>query len=140
MDKLSQADRSRVMSSVHERNTKPELVVRQALHSLGFRFRLHKKDLPGKPDIVLAKYKTCIFVHGCFWHQHPGCKRASRPSSNIQFWDSKLKRNIERDKENMEALARLGWRVIVIWECETKDTEILKRLLDKFLRRGERLN
>lgn len=127
MDKFSPDERSRVMSAVHGRDTAPELAVRRMLHSLGFRFRLHRSDLPGKPDIVLSKYRTCIFVHGCFWHQHPRCKRATRPTSNVEFWDKKLLGNIERDKKNYRALKALGWKVLIIWECKTKNVEALKQ-------------
>lgn len=132
MDKLSPSDRSRVMSAVHGKNTGPELVVRRVLHALGFRFRLHRKDLPGKPDIVLPKYRTCIFVHGCFWHQHLRCKRASRPTSNVKFWDQKLLGNVERDRKNYWALKKQGWRVLVIWECKTKNIEALKLQIMRF--------
>ncbi|MBS4095447.1 MAG: DNA mismatch endonuclease Vsr [Sulfuricella sp.] len=124
------------MSAVHGKNTTPEIKVRKVLHALGFRFRLHKKDLPGKPDVVLAKYRTCIFVHGCFWHQHPGCKRASRPTSNVEFWSRKLQGNIERDKNNLSKLRHLGWRAIVIWECETKNMDELKHNLCEVFRLG----
>jgi DNA mismatch endonuclease (patch repair protein) len=132
MDKLSPTERSRVMSAVRGKDTTPELIVRRLLHAMGFRFRLHRKDLPGKPDIVLPKYQTCIFVHGCFWHQHPRCKRASRPASNIKFWDAKLLGNIERDKRNYRALKKLGWRIMVIWECKTKNSEVLQQKITRF--------
>lgn len=102
------------------KDTKPEILVRKLLHALGYRFRLCRKDLPGKPDIVLPKYRTVIFVHGCFWHQHAGCKAASRPSTNVEFWEKKFARNRERDARVEAELAALGWRVIVIWECEVK--------------------
>lgn len=102
------------------KDTKPEILVRKLLHGLGYRFRLCRKDLPGKPDIVLPKYRTVIFVHGCFWHQHAGCKAASRPSTNVEFWEKKFARNRERDARVEAELAALGWRVIVIWECEVK--------------------
>ena len=134
MDKLSPAARSRVMSAVHGKNTVSELTVRRMLHALGFRYRLHRKDLPGKPDIVLPRYLTCIFVHGCFWHQHSGCKRASQPSSNIDFWSQKLRRNTERDKQNYEKLDVLGWNICVIWECETKDLQVLKQRLVQYFK------
>lgn len=132
MDKLSPTERSRVMSVVRSKDTTPELVVRRLLHTMGFRFRLHRKDLPGKPDIVLPKYQACIFVHGCFWHQHPRCKRATRPSSRVEFWDEKLDGNIARDKKNIRALKKLGWRVLVVWECQTKKPEILRQQIIRF--------
>ncbi len=108
------------MSAVKGKDTKPEILVRKWLHAAGYRFRLHVKDLPGKPDIVLPKYKTVIFVNGCFWHQHAGCKHASIPTSNIDFWVKKLTSNIERDKKNYQELKKAGWTVTVIWECEVK--------------------
>lgn len=134
MDKLSPAERSRVMSAVRGKDTTPELVVRRLLHAMGFRFRLHRKDLPGKPDIVLPKYHTCIFVHGCFWHQHPGCKRASKPTSNESFWSRKLLGNVRRDELHCQALKALGWRVLTVWECETKDSDVLERMLVRFFK------
>jgi len=121
MDTLTPEQRRRAMASVKSENTAPELLVRRILHANGFRFRLHRKDLPGKPDIVLPKYRTVIFVHGCFWHQHTGCPHASRPSSNQDYWQPKLDRNIERDAKRQAALRALGWRVIVVWECNTKN-------------------
>lgn len=133
MDKLSPTERSRVMSAVHGKDTAPELKVRRMLHALGFRYRLHRKDLPGSPDIVLPKYRTCIFVNGCFWHQHPRCKRAIRPTSNIDFWERKLLGNVERDKRNYLALKDLGWKVLIIWECKTINVEALKRDIIKLL-------
>jgi len=110
--------------------------VRSILHCLGFRFRLHRKDLPGTPDIVLPKYGTVIFVHGCFWHRHPGCKKASMPQTNKEFWERKLARNVERDAEVSEKLTRIGWRVLVVWECELKNPEALAaRFLHEFTQR-----
>lgn len=132
-DKLSPQQRSEVMSAVKGKNTKPELRVRCALHAMGYRFRLHRNDLPGKPDIVLPKYKLCIFVHGCFWHQHPGCKRATMPSSNRAYWKKKLVGNFERDKKNVDEIKSLGWRVCVIWECETKQQDVLEKALQNCL-------
>lgn len=129
MDKLAPEFRSEIMSRVRSRNTSPERRVRSLLHSLGFRFRLHKKDLPGKPDIVLPKYRTCIFVHGCFWHQHPGCKRATVPSTRREFWAEKFQKNRARDNIVESQLISAGWRVVVVWECQTKDVEMLKKLL-----------
>ncbi|MBW4055839.1 MAG: DNA mismatch endonuclease Vsr [Proteobacteria bacterium] len=134
MDKISHQQRSKNMAAVRGKNTIPELIVRHVLHAMGHRFRLHRKDLPGKPDIVLPKYRTCIFVHGCFWHQHPGCKRASNPSTNMDFWSQKLDRNVERDKQNGLELHSLNWRVFVIWECETKDIVLLEQKLRRFLK------
>ena len=106
------------MSRVKSTNTKPELRVRSALHAMGYRFRLHRKDLPGKPDIVLPKYRAVVFVHGCFWHQHPGCRKATIPRNNRDYWEQKLRRNFERDKKAQEELVESGWRVLTLWECE----------------------
>lgn len=119
------------MSKVHSYNTTPEIIVRKLLHSMGYRFRLQKRDLPGKPDIVMLKHKTVIFVNGCFWHGCPSCKHASiRPKTNREYWNRKLNRTIKRDKENILELKKLGWRILVIWECETKRKEIDK-LMEK---------
>ena len=124
-DKFSKEERSSIMSKVHSENTKPEVKVRKLLHKLGFRFRLHRKDLPGKPDIVLPKYRTTIFVNGCFWHGCPNCRHAKiRPKENAEYWNKKLDRNMQRDKENYKELEQLGWHVLVVWECETKDKSI----------------
>lgn len=110
-----------MMSRIRSKNTKPELAVRSMLHRMGYRFRLHRRDLPGCPDIVLPKYKTVIFVHGCFWHQHPGCKYAYNPKSRKAFWQKKFKQNVERHKRVRKELTKLGWKVIVIWECQIKN-------------------
>jgi DNA mismatch endonuclease (patch repair protein) len=118
VDYISKEHRSWNMSRIRSRDTKPELIVRSMLHKKGYRFRLHQKNLPGKPDIVLSKYKTCIFVHGCFWHQHRGCIEASKPKTNSAYWRTKLKRNRRRDRRNCKKLVSLGWQVIIIWECE----------------------
>jgi len=120
MDKFTPEKRSLIMSSVKTKNTKPERVVRSILHGSGLRFRLHRKDLPGSPDIVLPKFKTVIFVHGCFWHGH-NCPKGRRPASNQEFWNKKLDKNVERDNANYEALRALGWDIKVIWECEAKN-------------------
>lgn len=120
------------MARVKNRNTTPELVVRKLLHRNGFRFRVQRKDLPGKPDIVLSKYHTVIFVHGCFWHSHPGCPRAARPASNTDFWNEKLDKNVRRDIEARDKLRSLGWRVLVIWQCQTKDLGSLEALIDNY--------
>lgn len=108
------------MSRIRSKDTKPEKIIRSILHKLGFRFRINRKNFPGKPDIVLPKYKTVIFVHGCFWHHHAGCRIASNPKSNIDFWNKKFSNNIERDKKNQKALKEMGYRVVIIWECEVK--------------------
>lgn len=108
------------MSAVKGKDTKPEILVRKWLHAAGYRFRLHVKELPGKPDIVLPKYKTVIFVNGCFWHQHQGCPHAKLPITNKQFWEEKLQKNAERDERNYQELRGMGWKVRIIWECEVK--------------------
>ena len=118
MDIWSKKKRSEVMGKIRGTNTKPEVILRSSLFKLGYRFRIHKKDLQGKPDIVLSKYRTIIFVHGCFWHFHKGCKEGRIPTSNSNYWKEKLERNITKDKMNIEALELAGWKVIVIWECE----------------------
>jgi DNA mismatch endonuclease (patch repair protein) len=127
--------RSRNMSAIKSKNTKPEITVRKLLHSMGYRFRLHKKDLPGSPDIVLPKYKTVIFVHGCFWHRHQNCKYASNPKTRREFWEKKFKENIERDKKTQEKLKNLGWKTNIVWECEVKNREILILKLEEILRK-----
>ena len=133
-DPLSKVERSAMMSRVRSKNTKPELAVRSILHRMGYRFRLHRKDLPGCPDIVLPKYKTVIFVHGCFWHQHPGCKYAYNPKSRKTFWQKKFRQNVEQGKKVRKKLTRLGWKVIVIWECELIDTNMVIRIIRKLQR------
>ncbi len=117
------------MSRVRGKDTKPEKLVRSVLHRLGFRFRKNVSELPGKPDIVLPKYKTIIFVHGCFWHQHEGCKKSHLPKSNVEFWANKLSKNVVRDRESKEKLISDGWSIFVVWECETKKVEELERKL-----------
>jgi len=134
-DHLNKSARSENMRRIRSKNTKPELEVRSFLQKNGYRFRLHKKDLPGKPDIVLAKYKTVIFVHGCFWHQHKNCKRATTPSSNKNYWLPKLKRNQERFIEVKKALVNLKWRVIVMWECDINGPQTFKKTLINILKR-----
>ncbi|SOB56978.1 XorII very short patch repair endonuclease [Pseudodesulfovibrio profundus] len=109
------------MSKIKGKNTKPEVAVRQYLHRKGYRFRLHRKDLPGNPDIVLPSRMIAIFVHGCFWHRHRGCKKTTTPSTNRAFWERKFKDNVNRDERNTQALQKLGWAVMVIWECEVND-------------------
>lgn len=128
-ERLTKEERSLLMSKVHGKNTLPELAVRRFLFQAGFRFRLHVKHLPGHPDIVLSKYKTVIFVHGCFWHRHAGCKRATTPQKNSEFWENKFKQNKLRDKNTNELLQNMGWAVIVIWECEVKNHIFEDKLL-----------
>lgn len=136
-DRISPEHRSWNMSRIRNRDTRPEMIVRSLLHRMGYRFRLHKKDLPGKPDIVLPKYKTVIFVHGCFWHRHKGCKYAYTPKSRTEFWNTKFEKNIARDKQVRKELKKLGWKVIVVWECEVKDTEKLYKKLNRDLEKKE---
>ena len=112
--------RHNCMSHIRAKNTKPEVLVRQYLHAEGFRFRIHVKKLPGCPDVVLPKYRTCIFVNGCFWHGHRGCRYATRPQSNAEFWQTKIQNNIRRDELSTQALDTMGWRIITVWECELK--------------------
>jgi DNA mismatch endonuclease, patch repair protein len=119
-DKISSERRSWNMSRISSKNTKPELRVRSLLHRMGYRFRLHSQDLPGKPDLVLPKFKKAIFVHGCFWHRHSNCIEASHPKTNSAFWEDKIAKNVARDQRQAEALATLGWEITVIWECELK--------------------
>lgn len=121
MDVVDPEKRSRMMSGIKSRDTKPEIIVRKALFAAGFRFRLHRSGLPGKPDIVLPGRRIAVFVHGCFWHMHEGCKNAKFPSTRPEFWREKLGRNVERDRENVDALLELGWRVLVVWECATRE-------------------
>jgi DNA mismatch endonuclease, patch repair protein len=128
MDILTKEKRSWNMSRILCKDTKPEKIVRSALHKSGFRFRLHAKGLIGKPDIVLPRYHAVIFVHGCFWHRHPGCKYAYTPKTRKAFWKNKFKENIDRFSLVKRKLDKLGWRVIVLWECEIKFADKLKRL------------
>ena len=116
------------MSGIQARNTKPEIIVRRALFRAGFRFRLHRKDLPGTPDIVLPGRGVVIFVHGCFWHAHEGCRYAKMPSSRRDFWERKLSANASRDRRNRDALLAAGWRVLVVWECATRSADVRDEL------------
>lgn len=117
-----------MMSGILGKNTKPEVLVRRFLHGRGLRFRLHDRRLPGKPDIVLPRWRAAVLVHGCFWHQHPGCRFAYMPSSNTTFWRTKLEGNVDRDRRQILRLRQLGWRVFVLWECEVEDVRKLSRL------------
>ncbi len=130
-DRISPSRRSWNMSRIKGKNTGPEIIVRSQLHRMGFRFRLHRKDLPGRPDIVLPRYRTAVLVHGCFWHRHRNCKYAYNPKSRKEFWKKKFQGNVERDKRNLRELSSFGWRTVVIWECQTADPAKLQRLIRK---------
>jgi DNA mismatch endonuclease (patch repair protein) len=132
MDRLTPERRSLLMSRIRGKDTLPELTVRSVIHRMGYRFRLHRKDLPGKPDIVFPRKKKAIFVHGCFWHGHY-CKEDKMPKTRMDFWNSKIKRNRERDKENCNDLKALGWDLMVVWECQTKNHNSLIKRLKAFL-------
>jgi len=117
-DRLTQEHRSWLMSRVRGKDTKPEWILRSGLHRLGFRYRLRNRKLPGRPDLVFPKYRSVVFVHGCFWHRHRGCSKSSMPKSNTEFWRQKFEQTVERDKRNCRKLRAMGWRVIVVWQCE----------------------
>ena len=129
-DKLTSSQRSHCMSRIRGKNTKPEILVRKGLHARGFRFRLHNKKLPGSPDIVLPKYGVAIMVNGCFWHGHKGCRYATMPKSNVEFWETKIARNRHRDEVTNAHLEALGWHVITVWECELRGKSIVASRLD----------
>jgi DNA mismatch endonuclease, patch repair protein len=133
VDVHSRAIRSKNMSAIKGKNTSPELAVRKALFARGFRYRLHAAGLPSKPDIVLPKYKTVVFVNGCFWHRHEGCKYAAKPKNNSDFWEKKLARNVERDKQNHAKLRLMGWNIIIVWECELEKEDWEERLVSKIV-------
>jgi DNA mismatch endonuclease (patch repair protein) len=124
------------MRRVRGKNTKPELSVRRAAFALGLRYRLHQRELPGRPDLVFASRRKVVFVHGCFWHRHAGCRRASMPTTNGEFWLAKFARNVERDARCERELQSAGWEVLVVWECQAKDADALQLLLGAFLRSG----
>jgi DNA mismatch endonuclease, patch repair protein len=130
-------ERSAIMRAVPQKHSKPEMIVRRALHRLGYRFRLHRGDLPGTPDIVLPRHRVAIFVHGCFWHRHPGCRLASTPRTRANFWRSKFDRNVERDAGIVRELQALGWRVVAVWQCVTRDVGPLADGLERHLRDPE---
>jgi DNA mismatch endonuclease (patch repair protein) len=132
-DTFTAAKRSEIMSRIGGKDTAPEVLVRRLLHGLGFRFRLHRKDLPGKPDIVLPRHKKLILVHGCFWHGHRDCPRAALPTTNVKFWRRKISKNIVRDRQVRKQLAELGWDVLVLWQCQLKDDAVLTDTLLSFL-------
>ena len=130
MDKLNAHQRHYCMSRIRGKNTKPEILVRKGLHARGFRFRLHNKKLLGSPDIVLPKYGVAIMVNGCFWHGHKGCRYATKPKTNVGFWETKIARNLHRDEVTNAHLEALGWHVITVWECELRGKSILASRLD----------
>jgi DNA mismatch endonuclease (patch repair protein) len=132
-DNLSTEERSRLMSRIRCKDTKPELIVRRLLHAMGYRFRLHRRDLPGRPDIILPRHGVCIFVHGCFWHLHRNCNDARIPKTKREWWQKKLEGNSARDKRHTAALRCLGWRVLTIWECQTERPEKLRCRLARLL-------
>lgn len=128
-DIVDRQRRSEIMSRIGPRDTVPELAVRRAAHRMGFRFRLHRKELPGRPDLVFARHRLAAFVHGCFWHRHAGCKNATMPKTRPEFWQQKFMGNVERDRRACEQLERLGWRTLIIWECEAEDAARLESVL-----------
>lgn len=132
MDTRTPEQRRRIMQAVKSKDTKPEWVVRRLLHRMGFRYRLHRKDLPGKPDIVFGSRRKAIFVHGCFWHWH-GCPKGQLPKSRIDYWQPRLAQNVKRDRTKIEQLEAMGWQVLVVWQCETKDIEMLRPRLRDFV-------
>lgn len=135
-DVVDKATRSRMMSGIKGKNTKPEMVVRQGLHRAGFRFRLHARELPGKPDLILPKWRAAIFVHGCFWHRHSGCRFATTPATRPDFWSQKFRENVLRDQRNQAALDNQGWRVAIVWECDLRQGSDAMEKLVAWLRAG----
>lgn len=118
------------MSRVRGKGTLPEMAVRRLAHAMGMRFRLHGRDLPGRPDLVFPRYRTVVFVHGCFWHRHEGCRKATSPKSHTDYWEAKFDGNVARDKRKETELTQIGWRVLTIWECDTKNSELLREKLE----------
>jgi DNA mismatch endonuclease (patch repair protein) len=137
MDIIDREARSKLMGRIRGKDTKPELAVRRLAHRLGFRFRLHRRDLPGRPDLVFPGPRKVVFVHGCFWHRHPGCRLAYEPKSNLAFWKSKFAANVARDEKALADLKQQGWDVLIVWECEVKDSEFVASLLSAYLGRTD---
>lgn len=133
MDTICSLQRSAIMARIKSKNTAPEIAVRRAAHRLGFRFRLHRRDLPGVPDLVFPRFRRVLFVHGCFWHQHQGCKRSNVPKSRVDYWAPKLSRNVLRDFLHQRRLEKLGWTVGVIWECQTELPGAVEALVARFV-------
>jgi DNA mismatch endonuclease (patch repair protein) len=132
-DVFSTQKRSQIMSRIRGYDTKPELIVRSIVHRMGYRFRLHLEDLPGNPDIVLPRHNKVIFIHGCFWHGHRGCQRSKRPTTNVAFWQEKLDKNIQRDQRQQKELRKLGWKYLVIWQCEMNRPNRIRKKIKRFL-------
>ena len=133
MDNITPERRSEIMSLVRSRNTKPEMIVRKLVYGLGYRYRIHAKNLPGKPDLVFKGRKKAIFVHGCFWHRHEGCPNTRTPKSRIDFWEEKFRKNQERDQLHYKKLSEAGWKYLIIWECQVKYTDNLEEIITQFL-------
>ena len=133
MDNLTKEQRKLCKSRIRSKSTKPEKIVRIVLTDLGWKYRLHNARLPGKPDIVISKIKTIIFINGCFWHQHKGCRKQAMPKANIEYWKFKLKRNVDKQKEDIKKLKSDGWKVYIIWECQTKNEKTLIKKMQKIL-------
>lgn len=137
MDIVDKARRSAMMAAIRGKDTKPEMLVRRTAHALGFRYSLHRRDLPGSPDLVFPGRRKVVFVHGCYWHRHPGCRFAYEPKSNVDFWTRKFDRNVERDRQALTRLKELGWNPLVIWECECDESEAIAQRLLMHLGQGE---
>ena len=133
-DIVSGRRRSEMMAGIRGRDTAPERAVRRVAHRMGLRFRLHRKDLPGRPDLVFPRHRLAVFVHGCFWHRHEGCRYAYAPKSRVAFWTRKFSENVARDRRNEDALRGLGWRVLIVWECEARDAEAVRMRLARCVR------
>ena len=133
MDIVDRSTRSAMMARIGPRDTVPEMAVRRIAHRLGYRFRLHRRDLPGTPDLVFARHRVVVFVHGCFWHRHPDCKNCTTPKTRPEFWASKFSANVTRDARNLATIEALGWHPLVIWECEAEDMAIVERKLNHVL-------
>jgi len=142
VDSLTRAERSERMGRVRCKDTRPEMIVRRMIHGMGYRYRLHRRDLPGTPDLVFSSRKKVIFVHGCFWHRHPDstCKLARLPKSRLYFWEPKLRKNRERDVKNCRVLQKMGWHILVVWECEIGHKEHLENKLTEFLGGNQECN
>jgi DNA mismatch endonuclease (patch repair protein) len=135
VDHVAPEKRSLIMAAVRSKNTKPEMAVRRLVHGLGYRYRLHAKELPGHPDLAFPSRKKIVFVHGCFWHRHPRCRYATSPKTRVAFWNEKFEKNVARDRRDRRALKKAGWAVMIVWQCELKNLERLARRIDDFLKK-----